>query len=155
MGLFPGSGMIFMSDKRLLEFVDTNILVYAHDLSAGEKHASAQALLQRLWETGNGCLSVQILQEFYVTVTRKVTRPLPIAEAAEIIRDLSFWQIHNPTAEDVLGAIDIQRYYQVSFWDAMVLHSASCLECNLIWSEDLSDDQMYNSVQVKDPFSEK
>jgi predicted nucleic acid-binding protein len=68
-----------------------------------------------MWETGNGCVRVQVLQEFYVTVTRKVAHPMPIEDAAEIIRDLSFWHIHTPNTEDVLGAIDIQRYYQVSF----------------------------------------
>ena len=141
-----------MSDDRKLEFVDTNVLVYAHDISAGDKHSVAQQLIRRLWETSNGCLSVQILQELYVTISRKVTRPLPITEAAEIIRDLSFWHIHTPTAEDVLGAIDLQHRYKISFWDAMVIHSAVSLECKLIWSEDLSRDQIYNGVQVKNPF---
>jgi predicted nucleic acid-binding protein len=146
--------MISMSDKPALEFIDTNILVYAHDRSAGEKHQVARDLIRGMWETGNGCLSVQVLQEFYVTVTRKVARPLPIEEAAMIIRDLSFWQIHTPIVEDVLGAIDIQRHYQVSFWDAMVIHSAKCLGCKVIWSEDLSDGQAYENVQVKNPFKQ-
>ena len=141
-----------MSDKPALEFIDTNILVYAHDQSSGEKHQVARDLIQGIWKTGNGCLSVQVLQEFYVTVTRKVSRPLPIEEAAEIIRDLSFWQVHSPTAEDVLGAIDIQRYYQVSFWDAMVIHSAKCLSCQVVWSEDLSGGQEIEHVRVKNPF---
>jgi predicted nucleic acid-binding protein len=88
------------------------------------------------------------------TVTRKVARPIPMEEAAEIIRDLSFWQVHTPTAEDVLGAVDIQRHYQVSFWDAMVIHSAKCLGCKVIWSEDLSDGQAYENVQVKNPFKQ-
>ena len=84
-------------------FIDTNILVYAHDQSSGEKTSGCARLNRGIWKTGNGCLSVQVLQEFYVTVTRKVSRPLPIEEAAEIVRDLSFWQVHSPTAEDVLG----------------------------------------------------
>lgn len=142
-----------MSDNAALEFVDTNILVYAHDQSAGEKHAAARELVSRLWETRQGCLSVQILQEFYVTVTRKVAQPLKPEEAAEIIRDLSFWRTHAPSAEDVLGAIDVQRHYHTSFWDAMVIHSAACLGCKIIWSEDLSDGQMYDAVQVKNPFA--
>ena len=98
-------------------------------------------------------MSVQVLQEFYVTVTRKVSRPLPIEEAAEIVRDLSFWKVHSPTAEDVLGAIDIQRHYQVSFWEAIVIHSAKCLGCKVIWSEDLSDGQEIENVRVKNPFT--
>lgn len=143
-----------MSDKLALEFIDINILVYAHDRSAGEKHQVARDLIREMWETGNGCLSVQVLQEFYVTVTRKVASPLPIEEAAEIIRDLSFWHVHTPTAEDVLGAIDIQRNFQVSFWDAMVIYSAKCLSCTVVWSADLSDGQAYENAQVKNPFKQ-
>jgi predicted nucleic acid-binding protein len=144
--------MTFMSDKSALEFIDTNIFVYAHDQSAGEKHTTARDLIRGLWETGNGCLSVQVLQEFYVTVTRKVTQPISTEDAAEILRDLSFWHIHTPNAEDVLGAIDIQRHYKVSFWDAMVIHSAKCLGCKMVWSEDLSDGQEYENILVRNPF---
>ena len=141
-----------MSDNEGLEFVDTNILVYAHDQSAGEKHLTALDLVNRLWESRQGCLSVQILQEFYVTVTQKVSRPIKPEAGAEIIRDLTFWRVHTPAAEDVLGAIDLQRHYQISFWDAMVIHSANCLGCKIIWSEDLNNGQMYNDLMVKNPF---
>ena len=79
-----------MSAETLLEFVDTNILVYAHDRSAGKKHEAARELVKRLWETRQGCLSVQVLQEFYVTVTRKVAQPIKPEEAAELIRDLNY-----------------------------------------------------------------
>jgi predicted nucleic acid-binding protein len=109
-------------------------------------------LISGLWETGNGCLSVQVLQEFYVTVTRKVTQPIPIEDAVEILRDLSFWHIHTPNAEDVLGATDIQRHYQLSFWDAMVIHSAKCLGCQVVWSEDLFDGQEYEDMLIRNPF---
>jgi len=143
-----------MSDKPVLEFVDTNVLVYAHDQSAGEKHRFARALVERLWNLGNGCLSIQVLQEFYVTVTRKVAKPLTIGEASEIIRDLNYWHIHVPMGEDILGAIDIQKRYQISFWDAMVIHSAKCLGCAVVWSEDLADEQFFETLQVKNPFKD-
>ena len=141
-----------MSGKPALEFLDTNVLGYAQDPSAGEKHTTARDLIRGLWETGNGCLSVQVLQEFYVTVTRKVARPLSTEDAAEIVRDPSFWQVHIPHAEDVLGATDIQRHYQVSFWDAMIIHSAKCLGCKVVCSEDLSDGQEYENMLVRNPF---
>jgi predicted nucleic acid-binding protein len=144
--------MNFMSDEPSLEFVDTNILVYAHDISAVEKQVVAKALLQRLWESGNGCISIQILQEFYVNVTRKVAQPLLSHEASEIIRDLSFWQVHSPCANDVLGAIDIQQHYHLSFWDAMMIQSAESSGCSMIWSEDLSSGQLYRNVEVRNPF---
>jgi predicted nucleic acid-binding protein len=141
-----------MSAETLSEFVDTNILVYAHDRSAGKKHAIARELIKRLWETRQGCLSVQVLQEFYVTITRKVAQPIKPEEAAELIRDLGYWRIYTPTIQDVLSAIDLQAEYRISFWDAMVVHSALCLGCSVIWSEDLSNGQAYRQVIVKNPF---
>lgn len=142
-----------MSDKPALEFVDTNVLVYAHDRSAGAKYSAARALLQRLWESGTGCLSLQVLQEFYVTVTRKVAQPLPLDEAAQIVRDLCFWRVYAPVSEDLLGAIDFQRQFQLSFWDAMVLYAARRMDCEVLWSEDLSDGQIYDTIQVRNPFT--
>ena len=141
-----------MSAEALLEFVDTNVLVYAHDRSAGKKHEIAKELVKRLWESRQGCLSVQVLQEFYVTVTRKVAQPIKPEEAAVLIQDLGYWRIFTPTVQDVLGAIDLQSHYQTSLWDAMVIHSAICLGCGVIWSEDLSDGQGYHQVIVKNPF---
>jgi predicted nucleic acid-binding protein len=142
-----------MSGNSARQFIDTNVLVYAHDVSAGAKHARAQNLLEELWVSHNGCLSIQVLQEFYVTVTRKVARPLPIAEAAQIITDLSVWKIHAPQAEDVLGAIEIQQRYGIAFWDAMVVRSASRLGCQTLWSEDLNSSRAYEGVTVVNPFA--
>lgn len=141
-----------MSASKAPVFVDTNVLVYAFDQSAGEKRRKAHSLLDRLWEEMRGCLSVQVLQEFYVTATQKVRKPLEPETAGEIVRDLSYWRIHAPVAEDVLGAIDLQQRYTVSFWDAMILWSAQQLGCSTIWSEDLSEDQDYNGVRVVNPF---
>ena len=135
------------------QFVDTNVLVYAHDTSAGEKHARAKALVTELWQSGNGCLSVQVLQEFYVTVTQKVRKPLSREMAARIIEYLSHWQVHTPDAGDVLEAIRIHRRYSLSFWDAMIIRSAQALGSNVIWSEDLNAGQDYGGVMVVNPFS--
>lgn len=133
-------------------FVDTNILIYAHDVSAGNKHATAKKLFQELWENKTGCLSIQVLQEFYVSVTQKVPNPMDYQKAKEVIRDLTYWEIHESKAQDVLTAIDIQKRYQISFWDAMILQSALQLECDLLWSEDLNPGQMYDSVELINPF---
>ncbi len=83
-----------MSGKSY-RFVDTNILVYAHDRSAGQKHEKAKAILQSLWASQMGCLSIQVLQEFYVTVTRKVMHPLPMADASQLIENLGTWRLHT------------------------------------------------------------
>lgn len=133
-------------------FLDTNVLVYAHDRSAGAKHERAQVLMRERWDRGDGCLSMQVLQEFYVTITRKVPRPLADAAAAEIIADLVTWTIHSPTAPDLLDALRLQRRHQVAFWDAMILTSAAVLGCRVLWSEDLNDGQRYGNVQVINPF---
>jgi predicted nucleic acid-binding protein len=132
--------------------VDTNILVYAHDITAGQKHERAKALIAGLWENRMGCLSVQVLQEFYVTVTRKAARPLDSATAAQIIADLGTWRIHTPDVGDVLEAIQIQQRYGIAFWDAMVVQSAAQLGCSVLWSEDLNRGQEYAGVQVSNLF---
>ncbi|MGC9335301.1 MAG: PIN domain-containing protein [Anaerolineae bacterium] len=141
-----------MSEPRPLQFVDTNILIYAHDISAGEKHLRARELMLDLWESGEGCLSIQVLQEFYVNVTQKVAKPLPTEAAAQIIADLSVWQVHRPGTAEILDAIRLQKRYQISFWDAMILASAIHLGCHVLWSEDLNPGQVYDQVEGKSPF---
>lgn len=140
-----------MSDASKLQFVDTNILIYAHDRSAGEKHDQASALIQDLWASGYGCLSVQVLQEFYVNVTRKVARPLPAEAAAQIVADLAVWTVHRPGVDDLLYAIRLQSRFQLSFWDAMIIASALQLGCLILYSEDLNPGQPYEQLRVVNP----
>jgi len=139
-----------MSDNR--SFVDTNILVYAHDETAGQKRERARSILAELWASGEGCLSVQVLQEFFVTVTRKVPKPLDAVSAAAIITDLSHWRVHSPGSNDVLSAIDSHRRQDISFWDAMIVCSAASLGCGRLYSEDLNPGQLYEGVRVRNPF---
>jgi len=140
-----------MSANR--QFVDTNVLIYAHDQSAGEKHLRARALLADLWNDSNGCLSVQVLQEFYVNITRKVARPLDPDTARQIVADLGRWTMHAPAVADVLDAIALQQRYQLSFWDAMIVTSALQLKCDVLWSKDLNDGQTFGSLRVTNPFA--
>lgn len=133
-------------------FVDTNVLLYSFDTSAGVKHDRALALFGNLWRVGNGCISVQVLQEFYVNATRKLSTPLEQATAERIIVSLSRWEVHAPTAEDVLSAIALHAQVQLSFWDAMILTSASKLGCTVLYSEDLNAGQHIAGVQVVNPF---
>lgn len=140
-----------MSGSR--QFVDTNILVYAHDVTAAHKHDHARALVEELWDSRDGCLSIQVLQEFFVTTTRKIPKPLEASSAVRIIADLARWHVHAPDARDVLAAIDIHQRTGASFWDAMILRSAKELGCQLLHSEDLSPDQVYAGVRVSNPFS--
>ena len=142
-----------MSAGQDYQFVDTNILIYAHDTSAGAKRDRAVWLLEELWESRSGCLSVQVFQEFYVNITRKVAHPLESSEAAQILADLSVWRVHASEVRDVLAAIEIQRRYGIAFWDAMILQSAARLGCETVWSEDLNSDQLYDGVRVVNPFA--
>ena len=87
------------------------------------------------------------------TITAKVKKPLGSEDAAEILGALSAWKTHAPEMRDVLRAIEIQRRYQISFWDAMIIASAAKLNCDILWSEDLNDEQVYDGVKVKNPFS--
>jgi predicted nucleic acid-binding protein len=139
-----------MSGNRA--FVDTNVLVYAHDVTAGDKHDRARALLEELWDTREGCLSVQVLQEFFVTTTRKIPKPLEAPTAGQIINDLALWHVHAPAARDVLAAIDIHQQTGASFWDSMILRSAQELNCQTLYSEDLNSGQAYAGVRVSNPF---
>ncbi len=141
-----------MSGEINLEFVDTNIFVYAYDLSAGKKHITALALVRRLWDSGQGGISIQVLQELFVNLTRKVNPPLEIEIAAKIIRDLSTWHMIIPGIEDVRQAIEICQLYRISFWDAMIIQSAERAGCKQIWSEDLNSSQVYGQVGVFNPF---
>lgn len=135
------------------QFVDTNVLVYAHDVTAGDKHDRARTLLEDLWTTRKGCLSIQVLQEFFVTTTRKIPKPLDAPTAAQIIDDLARWHVHAPDAHDVLAAIEIHRRAATSFWDAMILRSANELGCQILHSEDLNPGQAYAGVRVHNPFA--
>ena len=142
-----------MSDSAGREFVDANVLVYAFDASAGAKRDAAKVLLERLWSSETGQLSVQVLQEFFVTVTRKVARPLPGREAEDRVRELTAWRIFTPGADDVLAAIGVARAAKVSFWDAMILHAASESGCDVCWTEDLNDGQVWRGVNIRNPFA--
>jgi predicted nucleic acid-binding protein len=134
-------------------FVDSGILVYAHDASAGGKRERARTLVQQLWETGDGCVSVHVLQEFFVAVTRRVPKPLDTATAEDIVADLARWHLHVPTGEDVLGAIGLHRRTGISFREAMVLRSAAGVGCEVLYSEDLEHGQVYDGVRVDNPFT--
>jgi len=141
-------------DPQVQYFLDTNILVYAYDRSAGQKHSLAAQWVQACWENENGSLSIQVLQEFFVTVTRKLAAPLDAQTARQIVADLAQWRLHTPNADDLLHAIDLQQSYQLAFWDALVIQSAVSLGCKQLLSEDLNHGQAYGEVQAVNPFKE-
>lgn len=140
-----------MSVDRLPgEFVDTNILIYAFDTTAGDKRIAASELIARLWQDRTGCVSLQVLQEFYVTATRKLA--LAPEQAALQVSRLGRWRVHRPSVEDVMAAIELHRCHSVSFWDGSILRSAQASQCSVLWSEDLSSGQRWGNLEVRNPF---
>jgi predicted nucleic acid-binding protein len=139
-----------MRDDKV--FLDTNVLIYAFDISAGGKHHVANELLRELWESGLGVISTQVLQEFFVNVTQKIREPLDTGSAKEIISDLLKWDVVLNDGETILNAIEILKQHRYSFWDAMIIESAIRGRCETLLSEDLFDGQTIDGVRIKNPF---
>ena len=133
-------------------FVDTNILVYAHDRSAGEKHRLALELLSELWESRTAAVSTQVLQELYVNVRRKAGQPLSLDEARSLIADYLRWEVVVNTGDSLLEAIEIEARHGIAFWDALIIQAATAAGAEVLYSEDLSDGQLYETVRVVNPF---
>jgi predicted nucleic acid-binding protein len=140
-----------MSDKY---FIDTNVLMYAHDTSAGAKHERARALVEELWRNRTGVLSTQVLQELAVNLRRRAGRPLDAKATREIVADYLTWQVIVNGGDSILEALDLEARYQISFWDALVVQAAQASGAEVLYSEDLSHGQKYGAVRVTNPFRE-
>jgi predicted nucleic acid-binding protein len=134
-------------------FIDTNILIYAHDLDAGEKHTIAATILKNLWETETGIISAQVLQEFYVNVTRKIPNPLPKPKAREIIQSYLTWHVELNDIKTIFTASEFEERYNLSFWDALIVAAASNAKVEKILTEDLNHGQRIEGVLIENPFS--
>jgi len=137
-----------MADKY---FVDTNILIYAHDAASGSKRDRARQLIEHLWQSGQGVLSTQVLQELCVNLRRKVARPLPVDEIQQLIHDYLSWEVIVNTPQSTIQALEIELHYKVSFWDALVINAAETAGAAILYSEDLATGQKYGSVRVMNP----
>ncbi len=133
-------------------FVDSNVLVYARDTTDPVKHDRAQEWMRHLWETGTGRLSVQVLQEFYVTTTRKLRPGLSPHEARADVRDLLAWR---PVAIGPMGlesAWSIEERFGLSFWDSLIVAAAQMADCDVLLTEDLQHGSELDGLRVVDPF---
>jgi predicted nucleic acid-binding protein len=133
-------------------FVDTNILIYAHDQADREKNHRAVELLEKLWADRRGVLSTQVLQEFTVNLQKKLAVPLEMSEIRRRIQYFVAWEVVTNTAGCILQALDLQERYRVSFWDSMILQAAERGACEVLYSEDFSHGQEYSGVLVINPF---
>lgn len=136
-----------------MEFIDTNILLYAYDPTAGEKHGAASALIDRLWRERRGAISIQVLQDFYVNATRRARTPAKHDIVTDTLANLTRWRVHSPLPDDVIAAAALSNRHRLSFWDAMIIRSAAELRCETLWTEDLSDGQLIEGVRLANPFA--
>ena len=134
-------------------FVDTNVLIYAHDADAGAKHEIAKAVVHELWNRRDGVISMQVLQEFYVNVTRKIATPLPKASARTVVESYTVWCIDTTPAE-ISVAFRIEDEAGIGFWDALIVAAARKAGAARILSEDLNPGQIIAGVRIENPFHE-
>ncbi len=133
-------------------FVDSNVLIYAHDVDAKFKHSVARDILRELWRGSSGALSMQVLQEFYVNVTRKIRVPLPKEVARRVAETYAIWCVET-TPKEITAAFRIEDEAHIGFWDAMIVASAVKCGAARILSEDLNAGQIIAGVRIENPFS--
>jgi len=133
-------------------FVDTNILVYARDAGAGAKQVRAGEWMTLIWQSGRGRLSVQVLQELYVTLTRKLRPGLSSEEARAEVRALLPWRPIEIGPGILETAWDLQDRFELSWWDALIVGAAHATRCRYLLTEDLQDGQDLDGLLVVNPF---
>ena len=136
-----------------LVFVDTNLLLYVRDAEDPVKQARAAEWLGHLWREHTGRTSVQVLSEYYVNVTRKLSPGLPHEEAWDDVEALMTWRPQLVDEPLLRRARDIEIRYRLSWWDCTIVGAAQLQGCALLLTEDLQDGALYGSVTVRSPFS--
>jgi len=137
----------FMSARS---FFDTNVLVYADDKAAPAKQRRALDLIAEHRRDATGVVSLQVLQEYFVTVTRKLHVDSHIARRK--VELLAEFDVAAPGVADILAAIDLHRLHRFSFWDALVLRSAKQAGCRVVFSEDMQETREIDGVHIVNPF---
>ena len=132
-------------------FIDTNILIYAHDIDARAKNEIAKAVLRELWSERTGALSMQVLQEFYMNVTRKIASPLSKDSARSVVTSYAIWCTETTPAE-ISAAFRIEDESRIGFWDALIVSSAVKSGATRILSEDLNAGQRIAGILIENPF---
>ncbi|HEY9141510.1 MAG TPA: PIN domain-containing protein [Bryobacteraceae bacterium] len=144
---------ISMTAERALAFVDTNVLVYAFDKSGSPKKRAAQRLMNELMDQDLLRVSTQVLQELFVTLTRKVSRPCSIKEALAVLEDLTAWPLMVVDYAAVRAAAGLADQAKLSFWDALVVVAAARAGSTVLYTEDMNDGQEILGVRINNPFA--
>ncbi len=137
-----------MSDKF---FVDTNILIYAYDTEAENKHLRCKNIIRELWNDDNGVISTQVMQEFYVNVTRKIPTPLSLEQTRRILAQYETWQVEVIDAPLINFASKIQERNRLSFWDSLIIATAIQGNVKILYSEDLNVGQIIEGIEIVNP----
>ena len=137
-----------MNDKI---FVDTNILVYCFDDADPAKKKKAMQIMDGLWETSKGVLSLQVLKEFFVTVTEKLANKMDFRDAKAAVIDLLSWNIFYETRSSLERTFEIIQKHHLSLWDANIISAAILSDCNTVYSEDLQHNQTIEGVRIINP----
>lgn len=133
-------------------FIDSNVLIYGHDIDAGKKHELAKNVLRQLWAERTGVLSAQVLQEFYVNVTRKIRTPLQKEQARKVVESYAVWCSEATTVADILAASKTEEDAKINFWDALIITLAAKTGATRLLSEDLNPEQSIGGVTIVNPF---
>lgn len=133
-------------------FVDTNILVYSRDLGAGSKHQKANELVHKCWENRSGVTSIQVLNEYFVTVTRKLKPGLNPGVAWRDISLLRTWQLIQLDWMLLERAYEVFSGHSISWWDAQIVAAAQIADCRFLYTEDLNDGETFGKLVVQNPF---
>jgi len=142
-----------MTAERNLAFVDTNVLVYAFEKSSSPKKRVAQRLLNELMEEDRLRVSTQVLQELFVTLTRKVSQPCSNDEALAVLEDLTAWPLMTIDYAAIRAAVRLASQATLSFWDALVVVAAARTGAAVLYTEDLNHGQEILGVRVGNPFA--
>ena len=134
-------------------FVDTNVLVYRHDAGNPAKRLRADAWYTLLWQQRSGRLSIQVLQELYSTLTRRLKPGVAVPKAQQIVRALAAWHPISIDVSTIERAWRIQERYLLSWWDSLIVAAAQSGNCRVLLTEDLQHGQLFGPMQVIDPFA--
>ena len=131
-------------------FLDTNVLVYTDDKAAPAKQRRALELVAEHRRAGTGVVSVQVLQEYFVTATRKLQ--VDAVSARRKIELMAEFDVASPELSDILAAIDLHRLHTINFWDALIVRSAKQAGCSVLFTEDMQPGREIDGVKIVNPF---
>lgn len=134
-------------------FFDTNVLVYLFDDEAPRKREIARALVLAKGTAGDAVISTQVLEEFYVVLTKKWARSVPPEAVEKAVRDFARWPLVQIGAPSILAAIERSRSRKIAFWDALIVQAALEGDCDTLATEDLQSGRVIDGLKIENPFA--